>query len=333
MKRDRLYTDITRRLAGSLPGMAKMAMGLATVAKMALGMAALAILATGCSDEGENTPQGEEELVPLVIEEVKMDTWAGNTTRATQVENKTPTKLWVFKEGETTYKVYTLSSGKWTSADPLLLRKDEKIRAFGGFNSPAYVANSASFDIRPIIYDDIDNPDMSYLYNAVPYYSEYQTVNTTRHSISFQMKPLYARLTVMLKKSYECTWDGVVEYMQINDFKNYTYNVQNNTYTEASNNGVFNSFSPKITIEDNEVKVLDVIIPAGDGSQPSEHAIIITDDSEIPVGQRLNYTPRAGEWTTIHMTMKPQGIVFTGSEAVQMGDFQTGKLPELELQD
>lgn len=330
MKRYRLYKDITRRMAAGLPALAL----------VAIATSALALMATGCSKEEKDAPE-TGELIPLVINEVTGKTWAEGTTRTTTaVETKLPTELYIFKEGDTPgkYKTYTLKDGKWSSTDPLLVgSKPMKIRAIGGFESDNLSHSEGSLILMPCMYDDIPGPYQ--LYSAVPYYSELQTVSATNHVTTFQMKPFYARLTINLEKDYYCEWDGRMNSLFFDTTINsYQYDAYTGACTSKRSDYSIIEDYDNLTITTSPTKILDIIIPYGNGDQPSNYQFVIERrggmDDPTPITGTFDYTPRAGEWTIMNLTIKPEGITFAESQAVKIEDFIDAELsPSVELKD
>lgn len=312
MKGYRFYTNITHWLAG--------------------GLLMLTVTATGCSDENRDIP-GTDEMVPLNIKEVKGSTWAEGATRATTEDvetSKLPQTLLVLKEGDaSSRKTYTLSGGKWTSDDPLMVGTPAtKVYALGGV--PEDKISDSKFQLSPRLYED-DTP--------IPYYSESQNLSAKNSNATFEMKHFYARLTIQLKKDANCIWDGKMKSIYIYDFNIYNYNMSDRTYEYLTDSPVFKEYSPELIVKTNSYTgVLDVLIAACDGQQPSNHRMTLGNSSSssnhIFIEGTLNYTPRAGEWTTLRLTVKPGEIVFDDSESVKITDFwDNNDRVELELKD
>lgn len=306
MKGYRFYTNITHWLAG--------------------GLLMLTVTATGCSDENRDIP-GTDEMVPLNIKEVKGSTWAEGATRATTEDvetSKLPQTLLVLKEGDaSSRKTYTLSGGKWTSADPLMVGTPAtKVYALGGV--PEDEISDSKFPLYSRLYED-DTP--------IPYYSESQNLSAKNSSATFEMKHFYARLTIQLKKDVNCIWDGKMKSIYIYDFDIYNYNMSDRTYERLTDGWVLKEYSSALTVNSNSyTEVLDVLIAACDGRHPSSHQTTFGMGTTTVKGT-LNYTPRAGEWTTLRLTVKPGEIVFDGSESVKITDFWGNSQVDLELKD
>lgn len=333
MKRYRLYRNIRRRTAEALPAGNRPAIVLT-----ALALAALALTGTGCSDENNGNP-ATDETAPLVVEEVKAGSWAEGTTRTTQEVETLPKYLIVMKEdatGEGERKTYTTVYGNgWTSEDPLLLGKATKVYAFG---MP-----------RTLYSDNLDVARMDsksiylkyYKYSEeipVPYYSEPKTLSARNPAASFEMKHLYTRLTLKLKslsdiQEHPYNWDGKITKIIISG----EFWQECNCFLPSGKwGGVFGSIELPYSGADigfDYTTIADLMIPLPAPS-PSEghgymHITIINntdpanvEDKDAPQFEGyFKYTPHAGEWGTIEMTVKQQGIVFDSSDKVKFNAF------------
>lgn len=278
------------------------------------------LLAAGCTRDDDGTDNNDLS-VPIEVSAVNVANTAQASTRTAGFTPLTTdgAQIAVFNTTNSGIYTYSAATQKWTSAAPTSIKRNQP-GVFAAYPSDL-ISNKTNYGLKA----------QPYAANQDVLASKAQNMDYLKPVVTFEMEHIYARLTIQVVYKINLMPDYPLKEVKCTGlYTQSTLNMWTGAYSSPQTQAITVPATGRVGYHE-PTQVMDYLLPPGISDNlkieisPTE-ATLATQTITIPKEQ---YTPKAGEWVTITVEIKPLtiGLGTVQTEAWPTPDVTMEELP------